>query len=338
VADEVGRAQVQPQLRLVVLDRRLVHAAGGGEAADEVDDGAQRRVRIRRRELRSGGRGLAVGKVRGLEHEPLVGGEAFALALVEDRHDDAPAAVEERVRDRGAEAARPAGDERAAGHVDDTLHRGSRGPSATLATVSAMFVRELEAGAQVESVLVVRAAELRAKRDGGRYLRLMLGDRTGSLPANVWDEVAAAAEIATVGTPVRVSGCLQISGRYGAELKLRSVCAAEPGSFDLADLVDGPPRSPAQMEADLRELLATVQDGDLRRLLDAVFGVESPLWVRYRTAPAAKHFHQAYRHGLLEHSLSVAQAVSAISATFSGINRDVAVAGALLHDIGKLDA
>ncbi len=201
-----------------------------------------------------------------------------------------------------------------------------------------MFVRELQEGAQVECVLVVREAELRAKRDGGRYLRLTLGDRTGSLPAHVWDDVAAVAEIATVGEPVRVSGRLQVSGRYGAELKLRTLCAAEPGSFDLADLVDGPPRSAAQMEADLRELLATVQDHDLRRLLHAVFGSESPLWVRYHSAPAAKRFHQAYRHGLLEHSLSVAQAVSAISATFSEINRDIAVAGALLHDIGKLDA
>ena len=201
-----------------------------------------------------------------------------------------------------------------------------------------MFVRELQEGAEVECVLVVREAELRAKRDGGRYLRLTLGDRTGSLPANVWDEVAAAAAAATVGAPVRVSGRLQVSGRYGTELKLRAIQAAEPGTFDLADLVDGPPRSAAQMEADLRELLATVQDRDLRRLLDAVFGSDSPLWARYRLAPAAKHFHQAYRHGLLEHSLSVAQAVSAISATFSEIDRDVAVAGALLHDIGKLDA
>jgi 3'-5' exoribonuclease len=92
------------------------------------------------------------------------------------------------------------------------------------------------------------------------------------------------------------------------------------------------------MEADLRELVGTVQDHDLRRLLDAVFGSDAPTWLRYRSAPAAKRFHQAYRHGLLEHSLSVAQAVSAISATFGGIDRDVAVAGALLHDIGKLDA
>ncbi|MEA2193412.1 MAG: 3-5 exoribonuclease [Solirubrobacteraceae bacterium] len=100
----------------------------------------------------------------------------------------------------------------------------------------------------------------------------------------------------------------------------------------------GPPRPAALMEADLRVLVGTVQDRDLRRLLDEVFGAQAPTWQHYRSAPAAKRFHQAYRHGLLEHSLSVAQAVSAISATFPGIDRDVAVAGALLHDVGKLDA
>jgi len=201
-----------------------------------------------------------------------------------------------------------------------------------------MFVRELQDGADVDAVLVVREAELRAKRDGGQYLRLVLGDRTGSLPTNVWDDVAPAAEVAVVGAAVRVRGRLQVSQRFGAELKLAALRAAEPGSYDEAALVDGPPRSAAQMEADLRELLATIQDRDLCRLLEVVFGAGSATWARYRAAPAAKRFHQAYRHGLLEHSLSVAQAVSAISATFTEIDRDIAVAGALLHDIGKLDA
>jgi 3'-5' exoribonuclease len=81
-----------------------------------------------------------------------------------------------------------------------------------------------------------------------------------------------------------------------------------------------------------------VQNPHLRRLLAAVFGESSRTWAIYRNAPAAKRYHQAYRHGLLEHSLTVAQAVSAISATFPGIDRDVAVTGALLHDIGKLEA
>jgi len=103
-------------------------------------------------------------------------------------------------------------------------------------------------------------------------------------------------------------------------------------------MIEGPPRGATQLESELRELLATVQEPHLRLLLDGVFAPASPLWPRFREAPAAKHYHQAYRHGLLEHSVTVAQAVSAISATFPGIDRDVAVTGALLHDIGKLDA
>ncbi|MDX6680677.1 MAG: 3-5 exoribonuclease [Solirubrobacteraceae bacterium] len=201
-----------------------------------------------------------------------------------------------------------------------------------------MFVKDLQAGAAVDGVLVVREAQLRAKRDGAQYLRLVLGDRTGCLPSNVWDDVAAACEVATVGSAVQVAGRVQVSDRYGAELQLQTLAAAVPGTFDETALQDGPPRSAALMEADLRELVATVQDADLRRLLDAVFGADAPTWLRYRSAPAAKRFHQAYRHGLLEHSLSVAQAVSAISATFGGVDRDVAVTGALLHDLGKLDA
>ena len=93
-----------------------------------------------------------------------------------------------------------------------------------------------------------------------------------------------------------------------------------------------------QMEQGLRALIATVQSPHLRRLLTVVSAEGSPTWTSYRAAPAAKHYHQAYRHGLLEHCLTVAQGVSAISAIFPGIDRDVAVTGALLHDIGKLDA
>jgi 3'-5' exoribonuclease len=62
------------------------------------------------------------------------------------------------------------------------------------------------------------------------------------------------------------------------------------------------------------------------------------VWRRWSEAPAAKHYHQAYKHGLFEHCLSVAQGVHALAATFPGVDHDVAVTGALLHDIGKIEA
>jgi 3'-5' exoribonuclease len=137
---------------------------------------------------------------------------------------------------------------------------------------------------------------------------------------------------------VRVAGRFAVHPRYGAQIALRRLRAAEPHEIDLDLLTDGPPRSAAQMEADLREIVATIHDPHLRALLDAIFGEGTRTWELFRAAPAAKRYHQAYRHGLLEHCLSVAQSVSAISATFPGIDREVAVTGALLHDIGKLDA
>jgi 3'-5' exoribonuclease len=202
-----------------------------------------------------------------------------------------------------------------------------------------MFVRELTDQTDLDQVLVVREVERRSKRGGGEFLKVVLGDRTGTVATMVWDDVARCATVACTGAAVRVIGRFCVHPRYGPQVDLRApLRAAEPGSYDEADLVDGPPRTAAQMEADLRELLATVQDEHLRALLDAVLGEDAPTWPLYRDAPAAKRYHQAYRHGLLEHSLTVAQGVSAISATFPGIDRDVAVTGALLHDIGKLDA
>jgi 3'-5' exoribonuclease len=201
-----------------------------------------------------------------------------------------------------------------------------------------MLVSELSDGTEIDQVLLVRASERRSRRDGGDYLRMQLGDRTGAVVAMVWDDIVETGRLAPPGAPVHVSGRYTVHPRFGPQINLRSLSPADPESFSLDDLLNGPTRSPEQMEAGLRELVATVRNPHLAVLLDRVFGEDSPLWADYRVAPAAKYYHQAYRHGLLEHCLGVAQGVSAISATFPGIDRDVAVTGALLHDIGKLDA
>jgi 3'-5' exoribonuclease len=201
-----------------------------------------------------------------------------------------------------------------------------------------MLLNELSDGMEVDQVLLVREAERRQRRDGGDYLRLQLGDRTGAVACMVWEELGQVEELALAGAPVRVTGRYTVHPRFGPQINLRELEPAAPGTYAPEDLSDGPARAVEQMEREIRELLATIQEHHLRALLDRVFGEGSELWAGYRVAPAAKYYHQAYRHGLLEHCLGVAQAVSAISATFPGIDRDVAVTGALLHDIGKLEA
>jgi 3'-5' exoribonuclease len=201
-----------------------------------------------------------------------------------------------------------------------------------------MQVRELTAGLRIEAPLVVREPRLRTRRDGGELLTLRLSDRTGWVGAVVYEDVDRALDACRPGAVVHVCGCMSDEERFGPRLVVESVRPAAEHEYVPAELLDGPPRPLELLEQDLRELIATIQRPCLHTLLDAVLGEGSETWERFRVAPAAKHYHQAYRGGLLEHSLGVAQAVSAISATFPGIDRDVAVAGALLHDIGKLDA
>ncbi len=201
-----------------------------------------------------------------------------------------------------------------------------------------MSIRDLTDGQDCDVVLVLRTREERARRDGARYLKLGLSDRTGSLAGVMWDGCEAVSEGCRPGAIVRVAGRFSHHPRYGGQLTVSAIRPAHPFEADLEALLDGPPLSAEQMEADLRDLIATVQCPHLRALLDRVFSEGTETWAAYREAPAAKYFHQAYRHGLLEHSLSVAQGVSAMASTFGGIDRDVAVTGALVHDIGKLDA
>ena len=201
-----------------------------------------------------------------------------------------------------------------------------------------MAVRDLTDGQEIDQVFLVRGREIRTKRDGAEYLRLTLGDRSGAVAAGIWDGVADLSALCEAGCAVHVTGRYSVHERYGAQVLVKTLRAAHPHECDMSALLDGPPRSADQMETDLRQLVATVRNPHLHALLESVFGESCPTWALFRSAPAAKRYHQAYQHGLLEHCLTVAQAVSAISATFPGIDRDIAVTGALLHDIGKLDA
>jgi 3'-5' exoribonuclease len=204
-------------------------------------------------------------------------------------------------------------------------------------TPSKCFVRDLVDGQQVDEIFVIRARSRRQKRNGEAFLKLQLGDVTGSVEGVVWDGVEQLDGRCESGSVVRVVGTYTIDERYGAAITIRNVLSAAEGEYDLTDLAEGPPVPYEQMAADLDSLVQTVQRPHLRELLARLVDPESRIGRAYHTAPAAKYYHQAYRHGLLEHCLSVAQGVSALAATFPGIDRDIAVAGALLHDIGKVE-
>ena len=222
--------------------------------------------------------------------------------------------------------------------MSETLFENGNGKTAATEPPQVLTLRELCDGDEVAGAFVVRERERRQKRNGEHYLRVVLADKTGTVPAVAWEGVAECFEVCAPGSIVLVTGNFAIHPQFGRQIKLVAVRAAGPGEYDAEQLAEGPARSVELLETDLRELIATVQDRSLHTLLEHFFGPGTESWARFREAPAAKHYHQAYAGGLLEHTLSVAQAVSAAANFFPGIDREIAVTGAMLHDIGKTEA
>jgi 3'-5' exoribonuclease len=218
------------------------------------------------------------------------------------------------------------------------LFEASAPPAPSEQRPRSIFIRDLTDGQAVEGVFLVSARSMRQKKNGEHFLTLTLRDRTGTLSAVCWDDAPSLKEIAVLGAVVGVTGRYELHERWGPQLTVQALVAAQEGHYTLADLVEAAPFEADKMEGDLRSLIETIQNPALRRLLDELYGEHSETWQCFRRAPAAKFYHQAYCHGLLEHTLSVAQAVNAISACFPGIDRDLALTGALIHDIGKIEA
>ena len=158
----------------------------------------------------------------------------------------------------------------------------------------------------MDCVLLVRRAERRGGADGAEYVQLLLGDRTGSRARRRVGRRCRVTRIVRPGRPVHITG--RSTGRRASSSSRR--CA--PRARHVAGR--GPARRPAARGRAHGGRPARARRHRAGRrtcgaLLDRFFGEGSEAWARYRQAPAAKFFHQAYRHGLLEHSLTVAQAV-----------------------------
>ena len=197
-------------------------------------------------------------------------------------------------------------------------------------------VRDLQDGSAVDQVLLVREREIRRTRAGTGYMRLALGDRTGTVAAVVWDDVEAASATAAAGEPVRVIGSFAEHPRYGRQITVHSLL--DPSEIEWERLLDAPAIPIPELERRLDQHIANICDPHLGALIESLLGKGSSSGRAFRRAFAAQYNHHAYRGGLLEHSLQVADATLAAARAFAGIDRELALCGALLHDIGKLDA
>lgn len=170
----------------------------------------------------------------------------------------------------------------------------------------------------------------------GEYLALTLQDASGQLAGRVFDGAERLKREFDAGEFVRVEGR---TGMHNGELQLvasslRRVNPDQdvPQGFREEDCVPSAPRPLGDMWTELGGLVDGVKDAPLRVLLARLLADHE---VALKEWPAAVQIHHAYRAGLLEHTVSMA-AAGKVLARHYGAREDLVVAGAIIHDIGKL--
>jgi 3'-5' exoribonuclease len=179
--------------------------------------------------------------------------------------------------------------------------------------------------------------DVRQGRGGDLFIALSLQDRTGLVRARIFNEAARLREEFDSGDFVKVQGRTDLfNGRV--QLLVEKIRRVNPDQdkeqgFREEDCILCAPRPVEEMWSELDQLILHVRDPFVRELLQRITAQHGE---KLRIWPAAQRVHHAYRSGFLEHILSVARSALTLGATY-GANQDLLTAGALLHDIGKLE-
>lgn len=200
------------------------------------------------------------------------------------------------------------------------------------------YVKDIREGESVRDLFLVGSKALLSSNAGKPYLNLVLRDRTGQVEARVWDRADEIGRRFDRDDVVEVAGsAILYQGRI--QLKVHDVVKASGEKPDLAEFLPVTKKGIEPLWAGLRGIVLSVSDPDLRRLLDAVFSdpPDTETARRFRAAPGGKSLHHDYIGGLLEHTVSVARLCRFLSGHYEGVDGDLLVAGALLHDIGKTE-
>src|SRR5580692_2230734 len=186
----------------------------------------------------------------------------------------------------------------------------------------------------ITSSFVVVVKQIKPKKSGEPYLALTLGDRSGQIEAKMWDNVEEVLDAFEQDDFLKIKGLInKYKNRFQLTVhKLRKLGESE---IDFADYLPKTTKNVDELWQTLTTFVSSFQNPHLKSLVQA-FMADSEIATAYRNAPAAKTLHHAYIGGLLDHVISLMRSCDLVWRNYPQVNRDLLIAGAFLHDIGKI--
>ena len=198
-----------------------------------------------------------------------------------------------------------------------------------------LFVKDLEPDPSITSFFLVHEKEVRSTANGKAYLRMELGDRTGTVEARMWDQFELLAKDVNRDDFVKVQARVELY-RNRPQLTLQQFRVAKPDEIDLGDFL---PRTPYDIEELYKQALGFIEGMKnpwLKRLCSQIL-TDPKIVERFKRAPAAKTMHHAYLGGLIEHVVGLCGLAKQIAGHYPELDLDLLLTAALLHDVGKLN-
>jgi 3'-5' exoribonuclease len=198
-----------------------------------------------------------------------------------------------------------------------------------------VFVKDFAAGQEIEGIYLVAEATIRVAKNGSKYIQASFCDKTGSVPVRQWD--ATDADFVAY----KASGYVKVRGRietYKNAMQMIAFAVQEHSSegINSADFLPVSVRPLDEMDKEFSALIETFKDADYKRLIVAIFS-DPVVREKFKKGPAAASVHHAWVGGLMEHVLSACKTAQSIAEQRPFLNRDLLMAGVILHDIGKIE-
>ena len=192
---------------------------------------------------------------------------------------------------------------------------------------------DLRPSSYVDGIYGVYNPQVGTTRHGKPFLKCLLRDATGEIPARQWTFDENNLE------SLRSTGFVWVAGHtqeYNGQVQIiiEQIRPMEVGQEELSHLLPSTDRDIEDMFQEVHRLMNTLEHPAMRALADVYFN-DDELMAGFKQAPAAISLHHAWIGGLLEHTLQVLQLADRMLPLYSQLNRDLVLMGLFLHDLAK---
>lgn len=196
------------------------------------------------------------------------------------------------------------------------------------------YIKELRENERIIEHYFCKKKESRESKTGKTFLSLKLQDKTGIVDAKVWEMTKEIGHFEE-GDIVKIDASV---GSYMNELQLKvtKLRRSTEGEYVPSDFIPSTEKDVDEMLTKISELIKSVKNPHIKTLLENIFIKDETRANLFKSHSAAMHMHHSYMGGLLEHTLSVAEICVSLGGRYKYVNPDILLAGALLHDIGKI--